>query len=843
MDINDIEQHFEGTIIRDVVEDDDEDDIIIGIDLGTTNSCVGIWRNGNFEVIPDEYGNHTLPSIVSFTKVRKYIGHEAKNQTEINPDFTFYEIKRLIGRKIDDDSVVNDMEFFTFNIKSDKEKSILLETPNNIYAPEQMSAILLTYMKEMACKYLNRYVNKAVITVPAYFNDAQRQATKDAADIAGLECVRIINEPTAASLAYGLQQRSQSKDMNVIVYDFGGGTLDVSLLNIADSTFQVLASTGNTHLGGADFDNRLMSFSMSHFKKKYKYDILENISNISLQKLRNACERAKRHLSTAEKTVVSVPDFYDGKILSYVLTRTKFEEVCSDIFKLCLKPLEDVLVSGGYEKEEIDEIILVGGATRIPLIRNNIRMFLNKIPNCSLNPDEVVATGAAIQGWILSHKGDVFADSIALLDIVPLSLGIETIGGVMDVLIKRNSIIPTSKTKKYTTDKDNESSVTIKIYEGERSLTKDNFFIGEFDLDGIRPAPVGAVKINVTFSIDVNGIVNITAKDLDNDENVKTITITGHKSGLTKSQISNMVLEARKMEEIDKINRMKKMYHYEISDLCSIIETNLKDSDFKINSTDKESIFEDLSEVKKYLNEKDYTERDITDYKERLSKLKKKFGVLVHRSMKTMDGVKGANKDTDGTNVYEEDDDDVIDMGKINDEEEFDEDKEKCREKKAELVSLCNRIKDILGDTTIKFDADLSMELNDFIDDTILWYHVKPKITMDEYSEKINQINNSCNKLLELSSISNIEVDNKYDLERLCYAVRSSLSSNSFSFKEDDIQFIYSEIGEILEWLLDINVNNKDVDDSVYLEKINYINSMCEAVYNKSTRMYAPSEM
>lgn len=449
-----IDQYFNSEK-ENIEEPKSEDEIIVGIDLGTTNSCIGIWRKKNLEIIPDKFGNRTIPSVVAFTSKSKYVGREAKKQIDVNPENTFYEVKRLIGRKYDDDTVVNDMQFLTYTVDKNEQDNVILKTNlknrKNSYNPEELSAILLLELKYMAEEYLKRPITKAVISVPAYFNDSQRQATKDAALIAGLECVRIINEPTAAALAYGLEKASvcKDKDINVIVYDLGGGTLDVSLLNISNGIFQVLGSSGNTHLGGADFDNRLITFCMTEFKKKHNYQNLENLSSISFQKLKQACEEAKKRLSETTKTTIAVKEFYDGKNLFLTITRELFEKLCRDLFILCLKSLDDVLKSCEMDKTSIDEIILVGGCSRIPAIRNNLKLYFGgKIePNSSVNPDEVVAAGAAIQGYILSHDTDPFSENVVLLDIIPLSLGVETIGGVMNQIIPRNSVIPIKRRK------------------------------------------------------------------------------------------------------------------------------------------------------------------------------------------------------------------------------------------------------------------------------------------------------------------------------------------------------------------------------------------------------------
>ena len=537
-----------------------DENIVVGIDLGTTNSCVGVWRNNNLEIIPDEFGNNTIPSFVGYTKVNKYVGINAKNQKELNPKNVFYEFKRLIGKKIN--AVENDKEFFNYDLVPDEENNVNVITDYGlVITPEELSSNILIKLKEMASKYLKNDIKKAVITVPAYFNDSQRQATKDAAKIAGLECIRIINEPTAAALTYGLLNKSLSKkvneSINVIVYDLGGGTLDISLLTITDGLFEVKASVGNTHLGGIDFDNKIISYCINYFKKDNKIEKLDNLSSLSYQRLKRACENAKKILSVSLKTNIIVQNFYEDKDLILTLTRERLNYICKDLLILALKPLEDILESAELGKEDINEIILVGGMTRMPQIIDNVKKFFNgKEPNCSMNPDEVVAAGAAIQAFILSHDDDPFSENITLLDIIPLSLGIETIGGVMNFLVPRNTIIPITKKRIFTTDSDYDKSVVIKVYEGERKMTKDNFLVGEFELEGIEPAPRGIARIEVKFNIDINGIITVSAEDITDKDKLsvkKSITITGNKGRLKPEQINKLINEAREFEIKDRI--------------------------------------------------------------------------------------------------------------------------------------------------------------------------------------------------------------------------------------------------------------------------------------------------
>jgi len=641
----------------------DKKDIIVGIDLGTSNSCVGIWRNKNLEIIPDEYGNLTIPSVVSFTNRSKYVGKSAKNQLEINPANSFYEIKRLLGKKYDDTK--RDAEFLTYNIASDEDNNVViksnLDKRKKEYTPEEIASLILMELKRNAESYLKTKIKKAVISVPAYYNDSQRQATKDAATIAGLECCRIINEPTAAALAYGLEKKSfdTNSDMYVLVYDAGGGTTDLSLLNISHGYFQVLASTGNTHLGGVDFDNRLISYCKSVFKKKHKIDKLEHLSAISLQRLRKACETAKKILSVKLSTIIAVKDFYENKNIYIPITRKQFENICKDLFILCLKPVEDILISSELSRDDIDEILLVGGTTKIPKIRENLKNFFRKEPNISINPDIVVAAGAAIQGYILANAEDAFSENVVLLDIIPLSLGVETIGGVMNVIIPRNSVIPIKRKRKYTTDSDYETEVKIKIYEGERKMTKDNFLVGEFILGGIEPAPRGVAEIEITFNVDINGIISVTAIDLSTN-NKNAITITGNKGRLTKNKINKLVKEAAELEKRDRQEREKRQLHYEIEDLVSNVVVNIKNEEIQLKENDKEKVMKEIDTVIAWLKEKNYIDREKKEYYKVVKRLREKYGTLILKISHDKSNYKGMTTGgVKATSIYNTDEDDV----------------------------------------------------------------------------------------------------------------------------------------------------------------------------------------
>ena len=837
-------------------EDEDKDEYVIGIDLGTRFSCVSVWRNKKFEIICDQFGNRTIPSMIAFYKSAKLVGHNALAMKDINPLNTINDIKRIIGRRIDDPMIEQIKKLLPYEIIDDEstyhnilvqlDKSDSSLTHKKIYRPEEICAHILIEIKRMASTYLGRPITQAVITVPARFNDAQRQATLDAAKIAGLDVLKIINEPTAAALAYGLGSRKwANKGGNVLIYDLGAGTLDISLMNINNGNFRVLSVDGNIHLGGEDIDYLIMNHVMIAFKKQHKIRELK-ISKLSQVKLKNSVENAKKILSSTDKAVICVDDFCNNRKLYHVLTREIFEMISNEFFIMCVKPLNSILKSAKMSKTDIDEIILVGGSTRIPKIQSLILDFFSntkiKYLNKSLNPDEVVSAGASIYGYIITHKDDPFSKNLVLFDITPLSLGVETLQNQMTVIIPRNTTIPTKKIKVFSTDTDDQDNVQIKIFEGERKLTKNNFHVGTFELTGFEKGPRGYPTIRITFHIDINGILQVTALEKRSDvQNTIQITSTwGAKGRLSKNEIDQIINDAEKHEEIDTMYSLKIGLVHQINTMCNMILTNLSNDEYKLTAADKRKIRIDIKNNIKWLKDNELVDLSIIELEKREKRISKTYIPFITQINKKNDHFSDCNKNIACADIYGDDND-----TKNNDYEEIqihddptEYDKEEIKAIKKTIQDLGKNILSVVKNPISRFSEDDIVTITDYMDSVNIWLYVTSASTTIEYVAKINEINKFTEEIMKkYSNVKVFEQNDKFttkdELQLTCLTLNTSIKNNYFSLEKKDTEKMLKKINDTMIWL----ISHQNEPEQFYRDKLHEISDLCNVIYHSLHRM------
>lgn len=842
--------------MQDNLIDEISEDHVIGIDFGTRFSCISIWKNKRFEIIPDQFGNRTIPSIVAFHRSAKLIGYNALCMKEINPKNTIYDIKRILGRRMDDPIIEQTKTLLSYELVDDQTKyhNILVQLDtkdsniNNkyIYRPEEICAYILIEIKKIAQNYLKSDINKAVITVPAYFNDAQRQATLDAAKIAGLDVLKIINEPTAAALAYGLGNKKWIKNSggNVIIYDLGAGTLDVSLMNISNGVFRTLSVGGNGHLGGEDIDYLVMNHILFEFQNRNKIKDLK-ISKLSQLKLKNSIENAKKILSTVEKTVVCVDDFYQNKKLYHILTRETFELICNELFIMCIKPLNDVLESANLTRDDIDDVILVGGSTRVPKIQKLILDFFKntniKNLTVSLNPDEAVSAGASIYGYIMTHQEDPFSENLVLLDISPLSLGVETLQKQMTNIIPRNTVIPVKKTKIFSTDTDYQDMVTVKIFEGERKLTKNNFHVGTFDLIGFEKGPRGYPTIKITFHIDINGILQVTAHEKRSDiqNSIKITSTWGAKGRLSKTDIDNIIQESIKNRDIDDMYSLKINLVHKINSICNAILINLKDDAYSLTKLDKKKIRVDVKNNLNWLKDKELSDLPVDELERRETRLSKNYAPLIAQVNKNNDSFKNAVNSSNIAEVHGDDEDNenlqLYEQIQIpNDPSEYE--KEEIKALKKTISDLGKNILSVVNNPVSKFNEEDIVAMSDYIDSVQIWLYTTSANTTIEFVAKINEINKITEDIMKKYEEKKVfDKNEKFtirdELQLTCLTLNNSIKSNYFSLNKSDIDKLTNIINDIMIWL----ISHQNEENNVYKEKINLISDICNEMYHNFT--------
>lgn len=814
---------------------------VVGIDLGTRNSCASVWINGHAEIVCDSAGNRTIPSIVSFFKSVKLVGHNALPFKEIEPHNTIYDIKRIIGRRFYDPSIEKIKSMLPYNIICDNttNQNILIETiqknsdRKQVYCPEEICSFILKEIKNNASNYFKTDITDAIITVPAFFNDSQRQATLDSAKIAGFNVLKIINEPTAAALAYGLGKRNwmNSSGGNVIVYDFGAGTLDVSLMNIFNGTFKTLAVSGNMHLGGEDIDNLVIN----HILRNANISLAE-CDKANMIKLKYVVENAKKILTTADKTSICVENFINGKQLLCVLTRNELEKICNELFILCIKPIDDVLASSRLSRNEIDEVILVGGSSRIPKIQELILQYFKNtnIKNLitSINPDEIVSSGASAYGYIMTNNDDPFLENIMLLDVTPLSLGVETLQKKMAVIIPRNTTFPITKTKIFSTDTDYQSSVNVKIFEGERKLTKHNFFVGNFNLSGFDKAPRGYPLIKITFQIDTNGILKVSACEKRSGvQNEICVNAIGNAKGrLSDDDINNIIREAEENNNIDTLLATKIELIHKLHTMCKAININLKDPDSPYSVKQKNTI---NNKIKKIMSEYDYekvTDIELDDLKAKVEFVSSKYVHLVTTANTQNNMFESSNAGCNASEIHG--DGVVLNNNNYDQFVSFNGDLDEIKSIKQNISDLCNNIINVSKNPISNLsDDDINM-LCDYMESVQVWLYTTSSCNGSDYVMKINEINALTNSVLskygEKEIFNRNNMSSKDELEILCLSLKSSFESKFFYSNNDNIEPLKNLVDDTVCWLL----KHQSEPDSVYSDRIDSINNACNEFHN-----------
>ncbi len=798
----------------------DMNEIVIGIDLGTTNSCCSIWRNKKLEIICDSENNKVIPSKIYLDSDKSLVGNEITSIEDLNPIYLYNDVKRLIGRKYTDPYVQDFKSFLSYQIINDEDDNILIPTFNRFRSPEELSSYILSKIKTITNVYLERENSNinAVITIPAYFNDAQRNATNNAAKIAGINCIRMINEPTAAALAYGILGNKNDEERNIIVYDLGGGTLDVSLLNIDEGVFEVQATTGDSYLGGEDFTQAIYKYCIQEFKKKNNIEDQQKIKihQQKLKKLKILCEEAKIALSSIDSTKIHIERFWGMVDLEFVITQNKFQEICQPLLVRALEPVQQIMEISehGLSKEDITDVLLVGGSTRIPVIQFMLHNFFNIKPTFSNNPDYIVASGAAIQGYLLSHNDNPFNNDIVLVDVIPLSLGIATSNGVYTPVIERNSTIPIKKTQKFTTDTDNETEIEIKVYEGERKLVKDNNLLAKFLLKDIEKAKKGIPVIEITFTVDVNGIINVTAKDVRSNSK-KEITIINDKNKLTKNQIKQLVEEAEKLQKEDyekKVNIEKKN---ELKEICLIITQNLDRDEIKIPNKEKEIIFQEIEGIIKNISE-----LNNQHLLKKISILKKKYATLILDTNNEINNLESYQEtNISFSNLNEDNDSSFYPEAKILNN---DNDSVELNEEMDRLMAYINKL-------WKGMNQDKDKEFVDYLQKVIMWVNMTTDLTKLDIESKFKEVEINYQKYKTSSNFNN---NYKIELEQLC-----SLLLNEISTKQLPLTNHFSDLlkniikQDILPWLTKTNLSD---DDKQILQKIEFLNLKCQEFYDLS---------